>query len=394
MKIEEKKSIGVFFGSRSPEHDISIITGQLILSGLKKLDYQAIPIYIDKQGRWLTHEKLGDLKSFTAQTDFSGFDEYYLDLEKSQGKLVFRRKGFRGKEITVDLAFPALHGANGEDGAIQGLFEMFNVPYVGCDVRSSAVAMDKILTKLFYKAQGILTSEFMYFTATDWQANQSRLTTEITNNLKWPLFVKPPLLGSSIGISKVANVKDLESAIEVALHYGSTVLVEEGVENLMDVTCAVLGFTDPRPSFLQESIYSENLLSYEDKYLNDGGAQTGKSSKSVVIPARLDQNTTKEIQDLSMKIFKLLSCSGIARFDFLYNTETKKYYANEINPLPGTLYHHLWSKSGIELSELLSELIGFAQEKHSEKNKVVTTFASDILKLAGSTKLRLKGNSQ
>ena len=387
-------NIGVFFGSRSPEHDISIITAQLIISGLKKLGYQVIPVYIDKQGCWLIDKKLGELKSFTAQTDFSGFDEYYLDLEKSQGQLVFRKKGFRGKEITVDLAFPALHGANGEDGAIQGLFEMFNVPYVGCDVSSSAVAMDKILTKLFYKAQGILTSEFLYFTATDWQANQNRLTVEITNNLKWPLFVKPPLLGSSIGISKVANVKDLESAIEVALHYGNMVLVEEGVENPMDVTCAVLGFTDPKASLLQESVYSQNLFSYEDKYLNDGGAQTGKSSKSAVIPARLDEQTTKEIQETSLKIFKLLGCSGIARFDFLYNTKTKKCYANEINPLPGTLYHHLWAKSGVELSELLSELIGFAQEQHTAKNKVATTFASDILKLAGSTKLRLKGNSQ
>ena len=390
MKISNGVNIGVFFGSRSPEHDISIITGQLIIAGLRKLNHQITPVYLDKEGIWRIGDDLGSLKTFSDHKDLSGFEKYFLDLEKSQGKLVFRKKGLTGKEIVIDLAFPAFHGANGEDGTAQGMFEMFNVPYVGCNVASSAVAMDKVLTKLFYKAQGIPTTEFTHFTLQDWQADKISVIKNITAKLKWPLFVKPPLLGSSIGINKANNEKELEFAAEVALHYGNTVLVEEAVENLMDVTCAVRGLENPQPSLLQESVYSQELLSYNDKYINDGGAQTGKSSKSVVIPARLEAQTTKEIQDLSVKIFQTLGCSGIARFDFLYNAETKKYYANEINPLPGTLYHHLWAKSGVELAALLQGLIKAATDAHTAKKRYTSTFESDIWKTVASSKLQLK----
>lgn len=387
-----KQAVGVFFGSRSPEHDISIITGQLIISGLKGLGYEVVPVYVSKKGEWMIGEELGNLKMFTeGKLGSAKLGNYYLDLEESQGKLVFRKKGIAGKEITIDLAFPAFHGTNGEDGTFQGMLEIFNVPYVGCNVPSSAVAMDKILTKLFYRAQGIPTTEFISFNLQDWQTGKNSILKNIIAKLKWPLFVKPPLLGSSIGITKVNNEKELEFAVEVALHYGNAVLVEEGVENLLDVTCSVIGNDNPRPSLLQESVYSKDLLSYDDKYLNDGGAQTGKSTKSVVIPARLDDSTTKEIQDLSVRIFKLLGCAGIARFDFLYNKETKAYFANEINPLPGTLYHHLWAKSGVELNELLETLIQSARRAHEAKKRYATTFKSDLLKMAGSVKLKTNG---
>ncbi|OGE76916.1 MAG: hypothetical protein A3C85_01250 [Candidatus Doudnabacteria bacterium RIFCSPHIGHO2_02_FULL_48_21] len=389
LKISIGANIGVFFGSRSPEHDISIITGQLIISGLKKMGMKVVPVYLDKEGMWRIGDDLGNLKTFTEDKSLAGFEKYYLDLEKSQGRLVFRKKGLAGKEIIVDLAFPAFHGAKGEDGAVQGLFEMFNVPYVGCPVPASAVAMDKILTKQFYKANNIPTTEFVSFRLADWLTDKNAIIKNISK-LKWPLFVKPPLLGSSIGITKAHNQKELEFGVEVALHYGNTVLVEEGVEKLVDVTCAVLGHANPKASFLQESVFEKELLSYDDKYLNDGGAQTGKSSKSVVIPARLDDKTTKEIQEMSVKIFKLLGCSGIARFDFLYNKETRQYFANEINPLPGTLYHHLWQKTGVELDQLLQTLLDSAKEAQDEKNRYKTTFESDILKMAKSTKLNLK----
>ena len=209
--------------------------------------------------------------------------------------------------------------------------------------------------------------------------------------MQFPLFVKPPLLGSSIGITKASNDKSLEFGIEVAFHYGNTVLVEEGVENLMDITCCVIGYNDPIPSALQESTYTEDFFSYDDKYINDGGAQTGNATKSLVIPARVDVTVAKEIQELSVKVFRLLGCTGIARFDFLYNKETKQYFANEINPLPGTLYHHLWQKSGIELPDLLTKLLDFAQKAHQEKNKYTTTFESDILKQARGIKLKKDG---
>lgn len=317
-----------------------------------------------------------------------GMIEYYLDLEKSVGQLVFRKKGILGKEITIDLAFPAFHGANGEDGTIQGLFEIFDIPYVGCGVASSAVAMDKILTKKLYEAHGIPTTKFLHYAKKDWQQSKDKIIVEIRGQLKFPVFVKPASLGSSIAVAKVKDLEDLENPIEVALHYDRQVLIEEGIADLMDVTCAVLGNDEPQTSLLQESVYSAGFLSYEDKYLNDGGSQTGKSQKNVVIPARLDDQTTAEIRELALKTYKLFGCSGIARVDFLFDQAANKYFVNEINTLPGTLYHHLWQKSGIELNDLLTKLIRFAQERHEQKKQFISTFESDILKQARGIKLK------
>lgn len=391
-------NIGVFFGSGSTEHDISIITAHLIISGLKGLGYPVVPVYITKTGRWMLGEDLGDLKMFTDPSrkleQEEKFYEYYLDLEESVGKMVFKRKGFAGKSLTVDLAFPALHGTYGEDGSIQGMFEMLGVPYVGCDVPSSAVAMDKALTKILMRDAGIPTTKFIWFTRADWQENKPDIISRI-KNLSWPVFVKPVHLGSSIGIAKVKDEKDLENKIEAALHYDNKVLVEEGIEQLMDVTCCLIGNDKPRESVLQESVFSDDLFSYEDKYISGGGAQTGKATKNLVIPASLDAPTTAAIQETAVEVFKILGCSGIARVDFLYDKKSKKFFANEVNPLPGTLYHHLWRASGLELDELLRELIKFAEEKHEQKRSITFSFESSVLKQMGGAKTnvnKLGGN--
>lgn len=386
-------TIGVFFGGRSPEHDVSIITGQLVISELKKMGKPVLPVYLDKTGRWYIDEQLGALKFFQAsdkEERLEEFGKYFLDLEQSKGKMVFRKKGLMGNEVVIDLAFPAFHGSNGEDGTIQGLFELVNIPYVGCDVPASAIAFDKILTKLIYRSKNIATTNFLAFSKADWQNDKEKLLAEIENNLKYPLFIKPPKLGSSIGISKAKDAKELEFAIEVALHYGQTVLVEDGVENLMDVTCCLLGNQEPQPSLLQESLFNSELFDFEEKYLKDGGAQLGNAESSLQIPARLDDETTKKIQTLAREIFKLVGCSGIARVDFLYNKETKEIFANEINPMPGTVYHHLWKASGLELNQLLEKLLQLAQEKHQKKNSFEYAFDSKILSHAQSVKLALK----
>ena len=390
------KTIGVFFGSRSPEHDVSIITGELIISGLKKLGYNVVPIYLDKEGRWCTDDKLGSIEFFQKadRKILPKFSRFYLDLEASRGKIVFRKKGLAGKKIIVDLAFPAFHGRFGEDGTIQGLFEILDVPYVGCDVASSAVTMDKVLTKLMYQALEIPSVPFVFFQTEDWQSQKPQILQGIKNKLKWPVFVKPSRLGSSIGIAKVSNEKELEFAIEVGLHYDEKVLVEQGVENLMDVTCAVLGNENPIPSLLQESAFSDEFFSYEEKYLKEGGAQLGRAEKNIIIPARLDPEKTKEIRNLAVQVFKDFGCSGIARVDFLYDKKEDKIYANEINTLPGTLYHHLWNKSGVRLPELLTKLIQFAESRHEKQKKLISIFESEILKQAGAGKLKLKIGDQ
>ncbi len=395
---DKVKNIGVFFGSQSPEHDVSIITGQMAISGLKKLGYQVTPVYITKQGQWMIGEDLGSLKLFTDPNNkpeqLSQYKKYYLDLEKSVGKLVFRKKGLMDKTVIIDLAFPALHGSFGEDGTIQGLFEMLGVPYVGCDVTSSALSMDKALTKQMYQAHNVPTAKFVYFYKNDWEERKSEILNQIISDLKWPVFVKPVHLGSSIGIAKVKekNLKDLEFRIEVALHYDNKVLVEEGVENLMDVTCCVLGNieTNLKASQLQESVFSSELFDFEEKYLKDGGAQLGKNESGLVIPARLDEEITKKIQETAKQVFAALGCSGIARVDFLFNKQTKEVFANEVNPLPGTLYHHLWKASGLELEDLLKELVKLAEEKYEQKRKVIFTFESNILKQLNGSKLASK----
>ncbi len=388
-----KPTIGVFFGSRSPEHDISIITAQMIIAGLQGMDYPVAPVYLSKRGEWLLGEGLGELKTFTQpgrEINREDYENYNLDLKESRGRLVFKKKGFTAQTFAVDLAFPAFHGSYGEDGTIQGMFEIFGLPYVGCGVASSAITMDKILTKQFYQEASIPTVDFCHFTKTDWEQDGEGVINNIEKKIRYPVIVKPASLGSSIGIAKVKERRELKFAIEVALHYGERFLAEVSVENLMDLTVAVLGNDKPQASLVQESVFGDEVFSYEDKYLNDGGAQLGKAQGNVIIPARLPDKILTEVQGSALRIFKLFGCSGIARVDFLYDKKAKKYYANEVNTLPGTLYHHLWKASGIELPELLEKLIDLAIERHRAKRKVTLIFESDVLRRAHSQKLGLK----
>ena len=383
-------NIGVFFGSKSPEHDVSIITGELIISELKRLKHTVIPIYLSKEGQWYIDENLGSLSVFKdSHPNLNNYNKVYLDLESSQGQLLFVKKGFIKKEYKIDIAFPAFHGAYGEDGTIQGLFEMFNIPYVGCDVPSSAITIDKIVTKLLCKQLGIKTVDFLYFTAADWSSRKLDIITECEQVIGFPAFVKPPKLGSSIGITKAKNISDLENAIDVALKYGSRVLIEKAVPNIVDLTCAVLGNDNPVASLIQESSFKNDLFSYEDKYLDDGGAQFGNNPSNLTIPANIPTNIADEIQKFAIKIFISFGCSGISRIDFLYNKETHEYFANEINPLPGTLYHHLWKASGIPIDELVTKLLDLAIEKNKKENAYIQTFESSILQYANSIKLNI-----
>jgi D-alanine-D-alanine ligase len=301
---------------------------------------------------------------------------------------VFKKKGLTGKEVSVDLAFPALHGTFGEDGSLQGMFEMYGVPYVGCNVPASALSMDKALTKIVMSNALIPITKFIHFSKYDWQNQNVKIKNQIAEQLKYPLFVKPVHLGSSIGIGKVKDEKDLEKKIEVALYYDNKVLVEEGVEDVLDITCCVIGNNELTASVLQESVFAQDMFSFEDKYLKDGGAQIGKAQNSLVIPARLSPEITKDIQETAKAVYKALGCSGIARVDFLVERSTNKFYANEVNPLPGTLYHHLWKASGLELPELLTKLIGFAKEKQEEKLQTNYSFESSVLKNLGGGKVK------
>lgn len=388
------KTIGVFFGSRSAEHDVSIITGQLIISELKKMGHTPVAVYLSKKGEWCLGEGLDSLKSFVAGTDVvSKHTAYYLDLEQSRGKIVFKQKGVLGKEVIIDIAFPAFHGTFGEDGTMQGLFEMLWVPYVGCGVPTSAIAMDKVLTKQMLQSQNIPTTQFVWGYKSEWETNKNVLLTD-AKQLQLPVFVKPAHMGSSIGISKVKNWNELEDALSVAFHYDDKALVEEGVPHVMDTTCALLETrTEIKTSLLQESTFAGDMFDYSSKYLEGSGDEAAHSGPGIVIPARLDEAKTRQIQEWSKTIFRVLGGNGTMRVDFLVNSTTGDIFANEINPLPGTLYQHLWEKSGVSLSEILTELLDAAQRAHAERSNLLYSFDSPILQQLKGSKLGTKMQS-
>lgn len=396
MTADNKSTIGVFFGSKSPEHDVSIITACTVVKGLREIGFSVVPVYITKDGRFFLGPDTDDPTSETlARVDYfkdglnaklSKLDEFDLALTESQERLRFVTEGmFSSKFVDVDLAFPTFHGPHGEDGAIHGLFDLAGIPFVGCDQEASTTAMDKALTKLIYRQFNIPTTDFLYFTRREWQQYQDTILDDL-KHFDLPLFVKPARAGSSIGITCVNDLEELKFAIEVALSYDSKVVVEEGVENVADLTVALVGDEVPQPSVVQESQFQSDFFSYEDKYINDGGAQIGGADKQITAPADIDDELADKVKQKACEIFTQFELSGTARVDFLLDRDTDEIYANEINTMPGTLYKHLWEKSGIAFAELLRKLIRAARSRHGRGAETSYTFESEILAHAGEGK--------
>ena len=381
-------NIGVVFGGKSVEHDVSIVSAQIVMEKLRNLEekYKIIPIYIDKKGQFLCHDSLQYIETFkdTKDDQFDDFSGFCIQLDaKKRGLMLSRKKGILGKseEIKIDVLFPVMHGMNGEDGTLQGFGEILNCPVTGCGVLGSAVGMDKVMMKDIFKANDIPQVNYLWFFRKDWSDKADEIYVQIEKKLKYPLFVKPANLGSSIGISKATNRKELAFAMEVAAHYDSKIIVEEGVTNLQEINCALLGNSNPRPSLLEEPVSYKEFLTFEEKYINEGGTMKGIESK-VKIPAPVDNKLTKEIQDMAVKAFKVLHCAGTSRIDFLLDKDANKFYVNEINTIPGSLQLHLWEPSGISGEEMVDKLIQLAIEKYEEKQSFMTYFNSDILKKA------------
>jgi len=385
------KTIGVIFGGRSVEHDISIITGQFIIAALRAAPgFVPVPIYISRSGRWYSDESLADMATFRR----SDFEQYIVSLKRPvvriDGEFSISSPGFLGARATrrIDVAFPALHGTNGEDGTFAGILNGARIPFVGCDSAASAIAMDKALAKIVTERAGIPSTPYIFFTAHEWARGRARVT-EAASALRAPLFVKPVHLGSSIGITRIAAETGLAQAVEVALHYDDKVIVEQGVPNVMEVNCAVLGNEEVRTSALEQPLAKAALLSFDDKYMRGGKGSKGGSGSmsgeknSVKIPAPVDEKTAATIRELAVRAFRAIGGSGTARFDFLIDQESRSVYLNEINPLPGSLQQHLWKASGVSNIELVTTLIVLAEERFAEKNKRVTTFASSVLQQLG-----------
>jgi D-alanine-D-alanine ligase len=380
------KTIAVFFGGQSTEHDISIITA--LSSVIKPLEltkkFTVVPVYIAKDGSWFSDEKLKNIALYRGKA----IDDF---CKKSKpvsvvfdGGMVLRKAGLGAKDIRVDVAFPAMHGLNGEDGSLMGLLRMAGIPFVGSDMAASVIAMDKVLTKQVAQANDVPTSKFVFFSKVQFEAGRDVITKKITDRLSFPQFVKPAHLGSSIGITKVTNVDELRNAIEVAAYYDDKIIVEEAVSNLVEVTVPIMGNDKLQPGLVERPLsHGDDFFDFDTKYMSGGkkaggSKQTGAQGYSE-LPAQLSQKLYGASLAVAQKIYSAVGCEGIARVDLLIDTKSEVVYFNEINPLPGSLYAHNWRAAGISSIELVSRLVELAQERFAKTQKIETTFSSNFL---------------
>lgn len=382
-----KKTVAVIFGGQSVEHDVSIITAHvpIIASLLASGKYEPLPVYIAKDGSWHVDPAMNDL-AFFKRPDY----EAVLARQKRPSLLFdhglkFVWAGFRPKTVAVDVVFPALHGTYGEDGSLMGLLRMAGVPFVGCDMASSAVAMDKAFTKQVLSAEGIPVVPYVWFTHDEWDRDRDGVVARM-KRLHRPVFVKPVHLGSSIGITKAKDEDALTNAIEVALHYDDKVLVEESVEHLIEATLPIMGNDEPRPAEVERPLNKTEFFNFDDKYLSGGKKGQGVNTEYSEIPANIGADLTRAVKELGVRVYRTLGCTGIARVDFLIDAGMKKVFVNEVNTLPGSLYHHNWRKAGVSNVELVTTLVALAEERFARAHATAHTFQSDILSKVGGSK--------
>jgi len=375
-----KKRVGLFFGSKSVEHEISIITAMQVLNAIDKEKYEVIPIYIDKRGEFFTGDYLKEINNFKNLSLIPKNSQKIINLKLNvKNKMIFETESIFNKKIKIDIAFSTIHGTYGEDGKIQGIFEMLNIPYVGADVTSSALGMDKVLMKEIFKANDLPIVNHLWIKRDEWENKKDEIIKSIEEKIKYPLFVKPANLGSSIGITKAYDRENLINGVEIAKFYDKKIIFEQSIESLKEINCSVLGNDEPIASVCEEVKSNKDFLDYESKYKSKSRQEQILKKYGHTIPANISDIKTKEIQELAIKAFKAIDCKGIARIDFLMDKTTEKVYVNEINTMPGAISFYLWEASGIPFPNLIDNLINLAYEIYDDKNKNITSIDSDVL---------------
>ena len=380
--MKSKKTVAVIFGGNSVEHDVSIITAHTpIIDTLLTLDeYEVIPIYITKEGLWYSDEKMNRLDYFKGD-----IQERLRKLQPLRfligEKFSIITSTIITKKIDIDLVFPAMHGTYGEDGSLMGILRMANAPFIGSDMSASVIAMDKVLTKQMASVAGLPVTHYDWLTRDEWEKDQESFV-ERVNIMQWPLFVKPAHLGSSIAIAKVKNRSELKQALEVAFHYDDKVLVEESVENLIEVTLPIMGNNVLTTAFIERPLNKTAFFNFEDKYLSGGkkGFDSGMNNEYSEIPANISLELSERVLELGKAVYRLIGCAGIARVDFLIDAKTNRVFVNEVNTLPGSLYHHNWKAFGVSNADLIRRLIQLAEERFTKEQKIVRTFRSPLLR--------------
>lgn len=384
------ENVAVVFGGRSVEHEVSIITGMQIMENMDKSKYNPIPLYITKDGRFLSGDALKNIANFKHKNFDEAIEVFFKGFANDHNLYTIssKKSSFLGPKVeqvevykNIDIVFPALHGTNGEDGVFQGLLEMISIPYVGCGVMSAAAGMDKLTMKKVFSANGIRMTDYFGFYRSNWPAKKDSIIKK-AEEIGYNLFVKPANLGSSVGISRVENKEELIEAIELAIKYDAKIIIEKAVENPREINIAVMGEEDDLiVSPCEEPLGWTGLLKYEDKYIqgSKSSGKAGMKGQSRALPADLKDNVQKEIEELAKKAFNAIDAVGDARIDFLLDEDT--VYVNEINTLPGSIAFYLWEEKGISFTELISRLIDLAKSKYARRKENLTTYDVDLLNM-------------
>lgn len=378
-------SVGVVFGGRSVEHDVSIITGHQIMEVLSER-HDVVPIYVTREGRWLSSPKLNDIEVHRAgRAQEVGDEAYILPVTGVNGLSVPGSRLRGSRTIPLDVVVPAIHGTFGEDGTLQGLLELAGLPYTGSGVVGSAVGMDKIAMKQSLAAAGLPLVPHVLAEAERYDADPKGLTDQVEAAFGWPAFVKPARLGSSVGIGKAADGEGLARAIDVARRYDRRLLIERAMEGCIEINCSVLGGPgyEPRASVCEQPVAWEDFLSFEDKYLRghkDGGTKTeGMVSQERRIPAPISESLTRTVQRNAIGAFRAVGAAGVARIDSFVYPESGETWVMEINTVPGSLSFYLWEASGLTFDGLIEKLIAIALETHRINSELLFSFESAML---------------
>lgn len=389
-----KTNIAVFFGGRSVEHEISVISALQAINAFNKEKYNVIPVYISKAGRWYTGPKLIDIRNYKDMDKLtSESEEVFMRPEYGDYNLYRANPGgglFGKKKPIVDeihVAIPVLHGTNGEDGIFEGVLETIGIPFAGCNTLSSANGMDKITMKMILRSEGIPVVDYVWFTDHQWQQNREAWLDSIERKLGYPVIVKPANLGSSVGISKADDRVELAAAIDTATKFSQRIIVEHKIERLKEINCSVLGDSDEHESSVcEEPIKSGEFLSYQDKYMGGTKTTAGMQASEKRIPADLPEEVSNEIRRTAAETFRVLGCHGVSRVDIMIDESDNKIYVNEINTIPGSLSFYLWEATGIGFDQLMERLVQLALKRKRLTDRKTFSYDSNIFALGGGLK--------